>query len=42
MWDDARTHDLVAYFEKKLREEGLEFGGVHKKGDDAVTALKNL
>lgn len=42
VWDDARTRDIVAHYEKKLREEGIEHEGELKKGDDAVVALKTL
>jgi glycerol kinase len=42
VWDDARTRDLVAHFEKKLRDEGIEHDGEVKKGEDAVAALKKL
>ena len=42
VWDDARTRDLVAHHEKKLREEGIDFEGERKTGEDAVAALKKL
>ncbi|KAI0083756.1 glycerol kinase [Irpex rosettiformis] len=42
VWDDARTRDIVAHHEKKLREEGIEHEGEVKKGDDAVAALRKL
>ncbi|KAI0337711.1 glycerol kinase [Trametopsis cervina] len=42
VWDDARTRDLVAQIEKRLREEGIEHNGEIRKGDDAITALKAL
>ncbi|KAI0343003.1 glycerol kinase [Trametopsis cervina] len=42
VWDDARTRDLVAHSEKKLREEGIEYDGKVQKGDDAVAALRAL
>ncbi|KAI0690300.1 glycerol kinase [Cytidiella melzeri] len=42
VWDDARTHTLVAHHEKKLAEQGIEHEGTLKKGEDAVVALKKL
>ena len=43
VWDDARTKGTVAYFEHKLRIEGLEVSpGEFKKVDEGVDALRDL
>jgi glycerol kinase len=43
VWDDARTKNIVAHYERKLKDEGirLEDGSV-RKGDDGVKALREL
>ncbi|KAF5355295.1 hypothetical protein D9758_006102 [Tetrapyrgos nigripes] len=43
VWNDSRNKNIVAQYERKLKEEGLEVEpGVWKKGDDAVEALRAL
>jgi hypothetical protein len=38
VWTDSRTKNLVAFFEKKLREVGLN----GKKGEAGVNELREL
>lgn len=43
MWDDARTKNIVAHFEHKLQNVGIELEpGVYKKGEEGIQALRQL
>jgi len=43
VWDDARTKNVVAHFENKLKTTGLEIKpGVFRNGDAGIQALKEL
>ncbi|THU91530.1 hypothetical protein K435DRAFT_820828 [Dendrothele bispora CBS 962.96] len=43
VWDDSRNKNIVAQYEHKLREEGLEVEpGVWKNGPDGIEALRAL
>lgn len=43
VWDDARTKNVVAHFEQKLKTEGLEVKpGVFRSGESGIQALREL
>jgi glycerol kinase len=43
VWDDGRTKNVVAHYEHKLKEEGIQLeDGSVRKGEDGVKALREL
>ncbi|PFH51965.1 hypothetical protein AMATHDRAFT_141350 [Amanita thiersii Skay4041] len=43
VWDDSRTKNVVAHFESKLKEVGIQVSpGVWKKGTDGIDALRDI
>jgi glycerol kinase len=42
VWDDGRTGGVVAHYEKKLQEEGIEIDGKSYKGQEGQDVLAKL
>jgi glycerol kinase len=42
VWDDGRTGGVVAHYERKLEEEGIEVDGKSYKGKEGKDALAKL
>jgi glycerol kinase len=42
VWDDGRTAGVVAHYEKKLQEEGIQVDGKSHKGQDGKKMLAKL
>lgn len=43
VWTDSRTKNVVAHFEHKLKEVGIQVSpGVWKKGQEGVDALRDM
>ncbi|KAF7794405.1 hypothetical protein EIP86_005539 [Pleurotus ostreatoroseus] len=42
VWDDSRTRNHVAHFEKQLKDVGIELDGETKKGEEGTKALRTL
>ncbi|KAI0079869.1 glycerol kinase [Panus rudis PR-1116 ss-1] len=42
VWDDSRTKNVVAHYEHKLADTGIEVNGEVKKGEEGIKALRHL
>jgi glycerol kinase len=43
VWTDSRTKNVVAHFEHKLKDVGIQISqGVWKKGQEGIDALRDM